>query len=424
MRHITKKISDLNEKLDVSSTLAEPRENAFMKFEYKHNSALADLVNTLSVFGSIKISMTFPALCSAVVEKPVTHLQATVTVTTVDYRGNPRTSGGDPLVSEVSNEKGEPLPANVEDHDNGTYTITFTPLNAGIHKLSITIFGRAIRESPFVLNVSEHNNPIAKYGFRGSGRLEFIQPINIVVGGDGNLYILDTGNSRVQVLDTRGHYVKQLAGVGLEQHSGTGMALTPINTLVIINWRTKHVTELNLQGQVVKKFGCAEFVEPISIAVNRSGEVIVADNGVGALFVFDAAGQLMRKIGSKGDKPGQFKLIQSIYCSPLNDDILVTDNRLQIFNKTGQYLGNVPSGTGAKGQFGGVTIDRHGNILATRSEKGQSCVQVYNNSRKWLFSIDSFEDKLKRPSGLVTLSGGHVIVVDLGNDCLKKFRYM
>ena len=31
VRNITKKISDLNEKLDVSTTLSEPRENAFMR---------------------------------------------------------------------------------------------------------------------------------------------------------------------------------------------------------------------------------------------------------------------------------------------------------------------------------------------------------------------------------------------------------
>ena len=43
VRNITKKISDLNEKLDMSTTLSEPRENAFIRFEYKHNNATRDL---------------------------------------------------------------------------------------------------------------------------------------------------------------------------------------------------------------------------------------------------------------------------------------------------------------------------------------------------------------------------------------------
>ena len=45
------------------------------------------------------------------------------------------------------------------------------------------------------------------------------------------------------------------------------------------------------------------------------------------------------------------------------------------------------------------------------------------HSGKHLFSIDSHADKMKRPAGLATTNDGHVLVVDLGNDCVKKFRY-
>ena len=427
VRHITKKISDLNEKLDVSSTLSEPRENSFLKFEYKHNSALANLSLALDRFGSVKISQTFPALCSASLQNAIIHLKCMVTVRTVDYHGNPRTSGGDPLICKLSNEKGEAVDTHVEDLHDGTYSISFTPRAACTHKLALTIFGRAIRDSPFLLQVTEHNNPVGKYGSHGNGEMQFVQPLSVLCNTEmQELYVLDTGNSRVQVLDTvNTQYKRQIRSVGLEQNSGTGMALTGNNTLVVINWRTKHITEVSCsQGHLLKKFTCQEFVEPISVAVNKAGEVIVADNGVGLLFVFDAAGRLLRKIGSKGDKPGQFKLITSVSCDPVTDDILVTDNRVQIFNRAGQYLAHLQSPSAAKGTFGGVTVDQHGNILASRCERSASFVQVYNSSRKWLFNIDSHDDKLKRPSGLVTVPGGHVLVVDLGNNCLKKFRYM
>ena len=53
VRNITSKISDLNEKLDMSATLVEPRENAFMAFEWRHNAAGADISAALSHFGKV-----------------------------------------------------------------------------------------------------------------------------------------------------------------------------------------------------------------------------------------------------------------------------------------------------------------------------------------------------------------------------------
>ena len=83
VRNITSKISDLNEKLDMSATLVEPRENAFMAFEWRHNAAGADISVALSQFGKVTISKTFPALCVAVgapLHQPIAaHLRSTVT---------------------------------------------------------------------------------------------------------------------------------------------------------------------------------------------------------------------------------------------------------------------------------------------------------------------------------------------------------
>ena len=422
VRNITKKISDLNEKLDISSTLSEPRENAFMKFEYKYNSALCDFMNSLNEFGRVKISKTFPALCTAKVDKAVVHLKHTVTLVTVDNHGNPRTSGGDPVVAKLQNDRLQELPIELKDRDDGTYTISFCPSEAGMHKLNITIFDRPVRDSPFVFEVTCHNNPMVKIGSRGDGSLQFMQPVCVKTDVDENIYVLDTGNSRIKMLDNDGRFLQHIATHGLEQHSGTGMDLSPNQNLVVVNWRTKHVTEINIEGVVVKKFTSPEFIEPTSVAVNSHGETIVADNGIGKLLVFNSVGKLIGRIGQKGNKPGQFNLISSIYTGP-NNEIYVTDTRLQVFSRVGKFMYEITSGTGVKGHYGGVTIDHQGNILATRTEKGKSFVQVFNRDRKWLFNIDSDEDRLRRPSGLATLQNQKVIVVDLGNDCIKIFRY-
>ena len=421
VRNITKRISDLNEKLDMSTTLSEPRENAFMKFEYKHNHALQDFINTLNALGRIKISTTFPALCIATYGKVVTHLRSMVSVTTVDYHGNSRTNGGDPVVAELRNEKGEYISCTVRDHDNGHYDVVFFPSASGKHSMHIRIFDRPIKGSPFIIDVTDHNNPVKKLGGRGSGNLEFTQPVSVAIEKDAGVFVLDTGNSRIKVIDKDCSFVRHMGSAGLESHSGTGVSLTPTKNLVVVNWRTKYVTELTLQGEVVRKFTSPEFNEPINVAVNSHKEIIVADNGAGKLFVFNSTGRMINKIGGKGDKPGMFKLISSIAIGQ-KDEIIVADHRLQVFTKEGKYVQEIHSASNVRGQYGGVCVDQQGNILATRSEKGRSFVQVFNRDTKWRFNIDSFDDKLKRPSGLATREG-FVYVVDLGNDCVKKFPY-
>ena len=75
------------------------------------------------------------------------------------------------------------------------------------------------------------------------------------------------------------------------------------------------------------------------------------------------------------------------------------------------------------GFYAGLAIDKHGNILATKSEKGRSFIEVHRIEDSTLFYIDSYNDKLKRPSGLITTDDYHVYVCDLGNDSLKKYKY-
>lgn len=69
-------------------------------------------------------------------------------------------------------------------------------------------------------------------------------------------------------------------------------------------------------------------------------------------------------------------------------------------------------------------MDEEGHIVATRSEKCRHYIQVLSSEEDGVLStIDSHESKLKRPSGIAIMPDHHIIVVDLGNDCVKKYQY-
>lgn len=108
------------------------------------------------------------------------------------------------------------------------------------------------------------------------------------------------------------------------------------------------------------------------------------------------------------------------------NNVIIADRRISVFcGRTGKLLRRFESDSkGAIGSYGGLTLDGKGNLLATRMEKTRNCVQIFDyESGQLKYSIDSSDARLKRPSGLATTDDYHVIVVDLGNDCIKKYRY-
>ena len=163
---LTQRIQDLNDRIERMSLLGEPRENSFMKFEFRHNQALQDLARSLNSVGRIRVSSTYPPLCRAKIEPAVANLQCAIHINTVDYNGNVRIDGGDPLTVNIWDPYGKLCQYDCQDKQSGTYTIIFRPLISGNHKVDIRIFDRPISGSPFVVDVSQHNNPLWTFGKR------------------------------------------------------------------------------------------------------------------------------------------------------------------------------------------------------------------------------------------------------------------
>jgi len=69
-------------------------------------------------------------------------------------------------------------------------------------------------------------------------------------------------------------------------------------------------------------------------------------------------------------------------------------------------------------------MDDNGILVATRSEKARHFIQVINASEGTVINtVDSHNSRLCRPSGVACTKDNHVLVVDLGNDSIKKYRY-
>ncbi|KAG8231372.1 hypothetical protein J437_LFUL008920 [Ladona fulva] len=385
--------------------------------------SLEKLRELLKTFGRVRTSTTFPGLCNLVLENmsakqmngqevgaaaPVTAcLEATAMLYTVDYHGVPRSTGGDPLRVElvqetssdsVEEERGRQLDVRIRDIGDGSYHLTFRPPAAGTYALKVNVFDRPIRDCPFRFEATEHNNPLRVFGSHGSGKDGFHQPVAVAVDDTCNspksslIYVVDTGNSRIKVLTADLDFLRHVECEDLAGCSCTGVALarkpdgskgengkwSPSN-LVLVNWRTKVVSEITAEGETVKSFSYPSFVEPVAVAVDSRGNILVADNGTSSVIVFDSEGKVLFVIGgaSKGEDgsekvssgriqgtssgsrgihqrsgtssagaagkaKGRFGLISSVAVGP-GDEIIVSDSRIQIFSSSGEYLRDVES---------------------------------------------------------------------------------
>ncbi|XP_072387490.1 tripartite motif-containing protein 2-like isoform X1 [Diabrotica undecimpunctata] len=432
VRNITQRIEILSEKLDSTVALSEPRENAFLTCDFDLNDSFEQIQQHLSVLGKVRTSTTFPRLCTAKLEgSTIAGIENFFTLTTVDYHGNERKNGGDPVEAELlsaaaeesinPSQSEETYPVKIEDCDDGTYKLYFRVPKSGRYGIKISVINRPIKDNPLYFDVSDHNNPICVYGTKGSGKDEFMQPVAVAVDEkDQSVYVLDTGNSRIKVLTDQLEFIKHVTNEGLLGRSCTGIDITN-NGLIVVNWRTKYLTEMTTDGETIKSFTYNAFQEPIDVAVDKNyGHILIADNGMNCVFVFDSEGKILFQVGKKGT----FNLISSVAVGPLGE-IVVADSRVQMFSAKGDFMEVIYDEGKGKGRYGGIAIDLDNKVLLTRTEqKGRTYVQLLSLTENNVNQcIDSHDAKLKRPSGVAVITNHHVIVVDLGNNCVKKYRY-
>lgn len=424
VRNLTKRISDLDSKMGSLGLLAEPRENCYLRYDYGHNSALEDVTQALKVFGRLETSRTFPPLCTLVVSDCPAYLEASVVLRTYDYEGRPQTTGGDPVMVEVTECKGEKqqLDVRLTDRGNGEYAIAFRPPRIGRYRLSAAVMGRALRGSPFEFAATDSVDPDVIFGSRGSGDDCFLQPVAVVYGPRGLVYVLDTGNCRVKVLSPELVFVRHLTGVGTEERGGTGLAVSSsAGTLLTCNWKTRQITEFDAEGTVLRRFTHAELREPTTLAVNSKREVLVVDSSERCVFVFEHDGELKRKIC--GRAISSCFNPSAIAVAP-DDRILVAGSTILVLDDQGKLVGGMFREGRGKGRFSGLCVDSAGRVLAARSDRSKNSVLLFNEVGGTLaFTIESRSNKLGRPGGVAALPLSRATVVDLGNNCIKKYRY-
>ena len=180
------------------------------------------------------------------------------------------------------------------------------------------------------------------------------------------------------------------------------------------------VGELNL-----KLFPGDTLLSLSGIAVNKKGEIALADDEGHCVYVFDKDGNCVRKIGSQGEEEGRFE--QPAGVSYLNDkEILVADfgnDRIQHIDiQTGTVLKSFGQLGSGKGELNGpydVCLDDEERIVVT--ECGNHRIQVISKEGESIFTFgDRGPEKLSYPISCIPYKN-MFLVCDGCNHCIKAF---
>jgi sugar lactone lactonase YvrE len=138
---------------------------------------------------------------------------------------------------------------------------------------------------------------LLEVGKPGKQQGEFSAPNGITADDEGTIYVVDTGNQRVQIFDKTGKFVKIVNG----SKNGKGESI---------------------------------LVNPRGIDIDSRGIMYVVSNLTHLVYGFDKEGNKVFQFGGMGDGTGQFYLPNGLYVDQ-DDNVYITDTvnlRVQVFN--------------------------------------------------------------------------------------------
>lgn len=188
-------------------------------------------------------------------------------------------------------------------------------------------------------------------GSSGSEEGELSTPGGVATDAQGNVWVADTGNDRIQKFDSDGNFLAAYgeSGSGEGQFSEpTGIAIDPFapflvyvadsgNDRVQVFWTSgEYVASVGESGS-----GESQFDNPTGIAVYQFAHALVVDSGNDRIQkVRLANGKFLGGFGSQGSEPGQLEAPTGI-ARTVDGRIFVADtgnDRVQEFDGEGEFV--------------------------------------------------------------------------------------
>ncbi len=154
---------------------------------------------------------------------------------------------------------------------------------------------------------------LAKFGGTGNREGQFNMPLDITIDTENNIYIADSQNDRIQIINGKFKFKIGSSGNKDGEFSlPTAIALSNNESLLyVVDTNNSRIQIFDKRGNFLKKFGRAgsksgEFNHPEGISVDNDGKIFVSDTLNNRIQIFDKDGNFLATFGHSGDGDGEF----------------------------------------------------------------------------------------------------------------------
>ena len=296
-----------------------------------------------------------------------------------------------------------------------------------------------LQPSPQILGV----NYVGSIGGAGQGAGQFIQPCGLALDRLGHLYVADSGNNRIQVVDLDGNFITEFGSRGwrvgeFDQPTATAINFQRTDILYVIDTGNSRVQYCNLVDRIFHlmrgnppddEFGSSstsaiiELDLPNGIGIGRNGEIYVVDTGNNRFIQFDSEGRPILIRGGFGGDSEQFQDPTGIVADAQGQIYIVDsgNHRVKKYDFSANLIQLWGGEGSAPGQFrepSQIALDRWNHLYVTDS--GNRRVQVFTPNGEPLTEFGS--GTFVEPVGIAVSKDDRVFVSDFATNDIKVFQ--
>ncbi|MBI5015715.1 MAG: 6-bladed beta-propeller [Deltaproteobacteria bacterium] len=282
--------------------------------------------------------------------------------------------------------------------------------------------------------VFEH---VLNIGAKGEANGQFSYVEDFAWSADGALLATDALNCNVQAFDkTTGKYLTQFGGKGDGSdkfEKPEGIAVDKDGNIFVADYQAGYVKKFTRSYKLLRTFsglgaapGQTEKSEFIDI---HDGLLYVPEQGSHRVDVFDLDGKFKFLFGKQGNGPGEFLKPEAAKFNSKGMLYVVDlgNHRIQVFGKDGKFIKEWGKKGTAAGEFqrpAGLAIDKDDNVYV--SEIDNNRIQVFDSEGTPLSmwgKEGSGDGEFKNLHGMIVdKTTGWLYVADSGNNRVQVFK--
>jgi sugar lactone lactonase YvrE len=266
-------------------------------------------------------------------------------------------------------------------------------------------------------------------GGEGESKGQFSEPRSCAVDPEGNVYVADFRNHRIQKFDSTGNWLAMwgTSGEGPGEFNDICAIAADQNGIYVADTFNNRIQKFDPNGNFLAQWnnGNGPFYYPRGIACDGKGFIYIADTGHHRIVKLKNTGEFITAWGVSGSKQGEFS--DPIGICAISEKVYVADkgnHRVQIFDKDGAFLNAFPI-LGWEGEVfvePYLVVDQNGSIWV--SDPTANRIFVFDGSGKLLSTVTEVKSRsLTHPMGLALAKDGSILIVNTHAHNIQKLSH-